>query len=134
MHRSSGQQDFVESWLEHKGRRARLKAAGIKDRIMHRSHKNQAGLPRWQARRNRLISPIRAAVERVFGTLNNHGGLAFDCDQSKHCLTPSPVGDLCATLARRQSVPLAFDRGEHGADAGLQGVCQPAMAAARRRL
>ena len=54
---------------EHKQRRARLKARGIKDRIMHRSHKNQTGLPPWQARRNRLIAPIRAAVERVFGTL-----------------------------------------------------------------
>jgi transposase, IS5 family len=53
---------------EHKARRRRLKAAGVKDRIMHRSHKNQAALPPWQARRNKLISPIRAAVERVFGT------------------------------------------------------------------
>jgi transposase, IS5 family len=53
---------------EHKERRRRLKAAGVKDRIMHRSHKNQAALPPWQARRNKLISPIRAAVERVFGT------------------------------------------------------------------
>lgn len=53
---------------EHKERRRRLKAARIKDRIMHRSHKNQAGLPHWQAARNRLISPIRSAVERVFGS------------------------------------------------------------------
>lgn len=60
---------YGDKAYEHKGRRARLKAAGIKDRIMHRSHKNQAGLPRWQVRRNRLIAPIRAAVERVFGTL-----------------------------------------------------------------
>jgi IS5 family transposase len=53
---------------EHQDRRRRLKAAGVKDRIMHRSHKHQAALPRWQARRNRLISPIRAGVERIFGT------------------------------------------------------------------
>jgi transposase, IS5 family len=35
---------------------------------MHRSHKNQSALPRWQARRNRLIAPIRAPVEAVFGS------------------------------------------------------------------
>ena len=52
-----------------KERRARLKAQGTKDRIMHRSHKNQAALPHWQAVRNRLIAPRRAPVEGVFGTL-----------------------------------------------------------------
>ena len=60
---------YADKGYENKHRRLRLKARGIKDRILHRSHKNQAALPRWQARRNRLISPIRAAVERVFGTL-----------------------------------------------------------------
>jgi IS5 family transposase len=65
---------YGDKAYEHKGRRARLKAAGIKDRIMHRSHKNQAGLPHWQRRRNRLIAPIRAAVERVFGTLKRSYG------------------------------------------------------------
>lgn len=44
--------------------------AGIKDR----SHKNQAGLPYWQQCHNRLIAPIRAAVERVFGTLKRGYG------------------------------------------------------------
>lgn len=57
---------YADKAYEHKGRRAALKAAGIKDRIMHRSHKNQAALPLWQARRNRLIAPVRASVERVF--------------------------------------------------------------------
>lgn len=52
---------------EHKDRRRRLKAAGIKDRIMPRSHQHQARLPHWQAVRNILLSPIRSAVERVFG-------------------------------------------------------------------
>lgn len=60
---------YADKAYEHKERRKRLKAEGIKDRIMHRSHKNQAGLPFWQKRRNKLISPIRSAVERVFGTL-----------------------------------------------------------------
>jgi len=65
---------YADRAYEQKGRRRRLKAAGIKDRIMHRSHKNQNGLPHWQAVRNRLISPIRAAVERVFGTFKRSYG------------------------------------------------------------
>lgn len=60
---------YGDKAYEHKQRRARLRARGIKDRIMHRSHKNQPGLPHWQKRRNRLIAPIRSAVERVFGIL-----------------------------------------------------------------
>lgn len=65
---------YADKAYELKERRVRLKAAGVKDRIMHRSHKNQAALPHWQAARNRLISPIRAAVERVFGTLKRSYG------------------------------------------------------------
>lgn len=65
---------YGDKAYEHKDRRRRLKAAGVKDRIMHRSHKHQAALPPWQARRNRLISPIRAGVERVFGTLKRSYG------------------------------------------------------------
>jgi IS5 family transposase len=65
---------YADRAYEHKERRRRLKAAGVKDRIMHRSHKNQDRLPHWQAVRNRLISPIRSAVERVFGTLKRTYG------------------------------------------------------------
>jgi IS5 family transposase len=65
---------YADKAYEHKDRRRRLKAARIKDRIMHRSHKNQAALPHWQAVRNKLISPIRAAVERVFGTFKRGYG------------------------------------------------------------
>ena len=59
---------------ESKQRRKRLKSQGIKDRIMHRSHKHQKGLPHWQKRRNELISPIRKTVEKVFGTLKRSYG------------------------------------------------------------
>lgn len=57
---------YADKAYERKDRRARLKAAGIKDRILHRSHKNQAALPVWQAARNRLVTPIRAQIERTF--------------------------------------------------------------------
>ena len=65
---------YADKAYEHKARRRRLKAAGIKDRIMHRSHKHQPALPHWQAQRNHLIAPIRANVERVFGTLKRSYG------------------------------------------------------------
>lgn len=54
---------------ESRERRNWLKSVGIKDRMMHRSHKHQATLPYWQKRRNELISRVRAPVEKVFGTL-----------------------------------------------------------------
>lgn len=60
---------YADKAYENKHRRRRLKARGIKDRIMHRSHKNQSGLPPWQRRRNQLIAPLRAPVEAVFGTM-----------------------------------------------------------------
>src|SRR3954471_3761962 len=84
---------YGDKGYESKERRARLKARGIKDRIMHRSHKNQAALPRWQARRNALIARRRAAVERVFGTLKRLHGLARA---------------RCSTLARNLGDMIAF--------------------------
>ncbi len=65
---------------ESRRRRQWLKSQGIKDRIMHRSHKHQRGLPYWQKRRNELIKPRRALVEKVFGTLKRvygHGRVRY---------------------------------------------------------
>ncbi len=67
---------YADKGYENKNRRAALKARNIKDRIMHRSHKNQFALPPWQARRNRLIAPIRAPVEAVFGNFKRLYGRA----------------------------------------------------------
>ena len=60
---------YADRAYESKTRRQRLKAAGIKDRIMHRSHQDQACLPYWPRQRNRLIARVRAPVEQVFGTI-----------------------------------------------------------------
>lgn len=65
---------YADRAYDDKARRRRLKAAGIKDRIMHRANKHHPELPRLQRRRNQLISPIRAAVERTFGTLKRSYG------------------------------------------------------------
>ena len=40
---------YADKAYESKERRARLRERGIKDRIMHRSHKNQRALPHWQS-------------------------------------------------------------------------------------
>ena len=75
---------YADKGYESKKRRAALKARGIKDRIMHRSHKNQEELPHWQAVRNKLISPLRAPVEQPFGSFKRlYGrGRARYCDFS----------------------------------------------------
>ena len=65
---------YADKAYESKARRAHLKARSIKDRIMHRSHKNQMRLPYWQAVRNRLIAPIRSNIERVFGLMKRSYG------------------------------------------------------------
>lgn len=67
---------YADKAYENKERRKRLKGRGCKDRIMHRSHKNQDGLPPWQERRNALIAKRRAPVEAVFGTLKRLHGRA----------------------------------------------------------
>ena len=59
---------------ESAARRQWLRAQGINDRIMHRAHKHQPTLPHWQHRRNTLIAPRRALVEKVFGTLKRSYG------------------------------------------------------------
>ena len=65
---------YTDRAYEHKERRRRLKALGIKDRIMHRSHKNQSALPPWQQRHNALIAPIRATVEHLFAIMKRNYG------------------------------------------------------------
>ena len=57
-------------------RRERLRAAGIKDRIMHKSWGGGPALTHWQKRRNALIAPIRASVETVFAVLKRRMAFA----------------------------------------------------------
>ena len=65
---------YADRAYESRRRRQWLRAQGINDRIMHRSHKNQPALPYWQQQRNALIAPRRALVEKVFGTLKRSYG------------------------------------------------------------
>jgi IS5 family transposase len=65
---------YADKAYDSHARRARLKAAGIKNRIMHRPNKHHPVASFWQARHNRLITPIRAAVEGLFGTMKRSYG------------------------------------------------------------
>lgn len=67
---------YADRAYESKARRQALKAAGIKDRLMHRRHKYMPVLPHWMAVRNRLISRRRAPVEAVFSAMKRVYGKA----------------------------------------------------------
>lgn len=67
---------YTDRAYESKARRAALKAAGIKDRIMHRRHKHMPVLPHWMAVRNQLIAKRRAPVEAVFSAMKRIYGKA----------------------------------------------------------
>jgi transposase, IS5 family len=56
-------------------RHARLKQAGIKDRLMRRPNKHHPELPPRHKRRNQLIARVRAAVERPFAVFKERYGL-----------------------------------------------------------
>lgn len=53
-------------------RHARLREAGIKDRLMHRPNKHHPELPARKKHRNRLIGRVRAAVERPFAVFKEN--------------------------------------------------------------
>jgi len=65
---------YADRAYESTRRRQWLRAQGINDRIMHRANKHQPELTVWQQRRNELIEPRRALVEKVFGTLKRSYG------------------------------------------------------------
>ncbi|MBR1130352.1 IS5 family transposase [Bradyrhizobium iriomotense] len=56
-------------------RHARLREAGIKDRLMRRPNKHHPELPPRQKRRNKLIAKVRSAVERPYAVFKEHYGL-----------------------------------------------------------
>jgi len=87
---------YGDKGYENKQRRGRLKARGCKDRICHRSHKNQDGLPFWQTRRNTGIAKRRAQVEQVFGTAKRVFG--YTRARSVNFMTNLGQAFCCATV------------------------------------
>lgn len=97
---------YADKGYENKARRRRLKALGVKDRIMHRSHKNQDGLPHWQRVRNKLITPIRASVEKMFGTMKRSHG--YDRVRYRGVVrTANHLHLMCIAINMRRAVVLS---------------------------
>lgn len=64
---------YADKGYDSAARHARLAACGVFDGIMRRAHRHRPLTPDEVAR-NRALVPIRAAVERVFGTLKRSYG------------------------------------------------------------
>ena len=64
---------YADKAYDSHARSAKLRAAGIKNRIMRRGNKHHALSPR-QRRRNQLIAKVRSAVETVFGVFKRSYG------------------------------------------------------------
>lgn len=64
---------FMDKAYDSAPRRAALAEAGIADGIMHRAHARRPLAP-WQRWMNVVLAPIRARVERSFGTLKRSYG------------------------------------------------------------
>ena len=58
---------YADKAYQKKERRAALRAAKIKDRIMHKSQRGHP-LTFWQTLHNKLIAGPRRTIERIFGT------------------------------------------------------------------
>ena len=59
---------YADKAYDDAARRERLKARGIAPRIMYKAKRNKPLKP-WQVWFNKAAAPIRAGVERVFGTM-----------------------------------------------------------------
>jgi transposase, IS5 family len=96
---------YADAAYDTHDRRAALKARGIKDGIMHRPNKHHPELPRWQRRRNRAISAIRARVETIFAILKRHYGYVRVCYRGL-IKNQSHLHLLCIALNLRRAVVL----------------------------
>lgn len=67
---------YADMAYDTKARRERLRAEGVKARIMRRPNRHHPQLPHRLARLNRLIARRRAAVETTFATWKRRMGFA----------------------------------------------------------
>jgi transposase, IS5 family len=64
---------YADKAYDSEARRTGLRERGIEPRIMYQARRNRPLKP-WQAAFNRAIAPIRAGVERLFGTMKRAYG------------------------------------------------------------
>jgi transposase, IS5 family len=87
-------------------RRAELRERGITPRIMHKARRNRPLKP-WQIWLNKIVAPVRAGIERVFGTMKRtygyrqvrYLGLARNGVQ---------LQTMCAAINLRRALGLGF--------------------------
>ena len=66
---------YADKAYDDDARRARLKVAGIKARILYKARRNKPLCP-WQKAFNKVVSAIRAPVERPFAAMKGPYGFA----------------------------------------------------------
>src|ERR687884_383975 len=64
---------YADKAYDSEARRAGLRERGIEPRIMYQARRNRALKP-WQVAFNKAAAPVRAGVERVFGTMKRAYG------------------------------------------------------------
>jgi transposase, IS5 family len=64
---------YADKAYDSETRRAGLRERGIEPRIMYQARRNRPLKP-WQAAFNKAVAPIRAGVERLFGTMKRTYG------------------------------------------------------------
>jgi transposase, IS5 family len=64
---------YADKAYDSEERRAGLRERGIEPRIMYQARRNRPLKP-WQTWFNRAVAPVRAGVERVFGTMKRAYG------------------------------------------------------------
>jgi transposase, IS5 family len=97
---------YADKAYDDAAQRARLKARGIKPQLMHQARRNKPLKP-WPVWFNKAVAPIRAAVERLFGTMKRtygyrrvrHRGLARNNVQ---------LQVLCAAINLRRGLTLGL--------------------------
>ena len=64
---------YADKAYDSAERRAGLRGRGIEPRIMHKARRNRSLKP-WRVAFNKAVAPIRAGVERLFGTMKRAYG------------------------------------------------------------
>ena len=64
---------YADKAYDSERRRAGLRERGIEPRIMHKARRNRPLRP-WQTWLNKAVAPVRAGVERLFGTMKRTYG------------------------------------------------------------
>ena len=89
---------YADKGYAKRARRAALRAAGIKARIMHKSWGGGPALTGWQKQHNALIARARAEVEGVFATLKRW----FGYERVRYC-------GLARNASHLQLIGLAYN-------------------------